>query len=239
MEGVPPGPEVIRLIREQSDTVMLAFSSGKDAVAAWLAMRDHRPAFKRIVPFYLYAVPGLEFIEKSLRYYEAFFGTRIIRMPQPWLYNALASNVYQPPCHRPIIKAARMAGVTREDVRRAIREDEGLPEDTWYASGVRASDSPIRRVHFKKHGAMVESSRVFYPVWDLRKDGLVDSLRESGVKMSADYRLFGRSFDGIDYRFLKPIHDHFPNDYRRILEFFPMAGLEIKRAEWAREASRG
>ena len=33
----------------------------------------------------------------------------------------------------------------------------------------------------------------------------------------------------IDYRFLKPIHDNYPQDYERILDFFPLAGLELFR----------
>jgi len=40
-------------------------------------------------------------------------------------------------------------------------------------------------------------------------------------------------FDGIDYRFMKPIKDHFPRDYQRIIEWFPLAELEIKRREFA------
>jgi hypothetical protein len=41
--------------------------------------------------------------------------------------------------------------------------------------------------------------------------------------------MFGRSFDGIDYRFLEPISRLYPEDYQRILQDFPLADLELFR----------
>jgi len=62
---------------------LLAFSCGKDSIVAWLKLRKY---FKKIVPYYMYCVPNLEFVEKSLRYYEDWFGCHIARMPHPSLY---------------------------------------------------------------------------------------------------------------------------------------------------------
>ena len=41
---------------------LLAFSTGKDSIVAWLKLRRY---FRKIVPYYLYCVPNLEFIEKT------------------------------------------------------------------------------------------------------------------------------------------------------------------------------
>ena len=57
------GSDVISEIRQQSDTIFLAFSCGKDSIATWLECRKH---FTRVIPFYMYLVPGLQFIERSL-----------------------------------------------------------------------------------------------------------------------------------------------------------------------------
>ena len=56
-------------------------------------------------------------------------------------------------------------------------------------------------------------------------------IRAAGLKLSPEYRLFGRSFDGLDYRFLRPIRDHYPADYDRIREFFPLVEAELHRYE--------
>lgn len=59
---------------------LLAFSTGKDAIGAYIQLRRH---FTDIIPFYLYLVPGLEFVEESLDYYEGILGRRILRLPHP------------------------------------------------------------------------------------------------------------------------------------------------------------
>ena len=51
----------------------------------------------------------------------------------------------------------------------------------------------------------------------------------AGVDLPVDYEWFGRSFDGIDYRFTKPLSEHAPDDFKRLLEWFPLAELEIFR----------
>ena len=79
---------------QECDTAILAFSTGKDSIAAWLQMRRY---FKRIVPYYCYSVPNLGFVERSLAYYEDFFGTHIYRLPHRSLYRCLRGLVFQPP----------------------------------------------------------------------------------------------------------------------------------------------
>jgi hypothetical protein len=242
IKGVPPSDAVIRRIRDESDTVLLAFSCGKDAIAAWLALRDFRPAFRRIVPFYMYAEPGREpgktlaFIERSLDYYEGYFGTKILRVLHPALYRRLNGFIYQPPERCEVIEAARLPGYDAADLRQWICDDLKLPADTWYASGVRAADSPDRRTAMMTHGPWTQSRRCFYPVWDLRKDGLIAMLVAVGVKLPVDYQWFGRSYDGIDHRFLEPLSRHAPDDYARILEWYPLARLELMRARMHRES---
>lgn len=43
------GEQVIETIRQQTDTITLAFSCGKDSIGAWLALKPH---FKRIAPVF-------------------------------------------------------------------------------------------------------------------------------------------------------------------------------------------
>ncbi len=225
----PTSEEVIRQVaRESGGTCLLSFSAGKDSAAAWLALRPH---FTRIVPVYLYSVPGLEFVEVGLRYYEEFFETRIIRMPHPTLYRWLNNLVFQAPERCCVIEAARLPRVEYCHVERAVREDHKLPPDTPIAVGARACDSAQRFATFKRHGP--RRGNKFFPVWDWNKARLVTELKSAGVKLPAEYRVFGRSWDGLDFRFLYGIKQHWPDDYRRILDYFPLAELEIKRYEFA------
>lgn len=222
--------ETISTICQRTDTVLLAFSCGKDSLGCWLELRKH---FRRIVPFYMYLVPELEFIERSLAYYEQFFGCRIARYPHPSLYRMLRNQVFQPPEHRLTIEAAQLPIFDYRAVYGMVREKEGLPDECYAASGVRAVDSPYRMIAIKRYGPINHKAKQFYPIWDWNKERLLAEIQQSKALLPVDYRLFGRSFDGLDFRFLDGIKRHFPRDYQRILDYFPLADLELKRREYA------
>ena len=67
------------VLAEHGPAVALSFSCGKDAVAAWLQLRAR--GFTRVVPFYMYLLPDLEFVERGIKYYEKVFETPILRVP--------------------------------------------------------------------------------------------------------------------------------------------------------------
>lgn len=227
----PTGLETIQRVRQEQSSTLLAFSCGKDAIAAWLAIRPH---FERVVPYYLYLVPNLEFVDESLDYYERWFGTKIYRLPHVSVNRMLNNLVFQPPERCKVIEQCELAEPDYSDIRRDVARMEGLADDTLVADGVRATDSPMRRLAINTHGPISWNRRKYHPVWDMRKADLLDMFRREKVKLPIDYKLFGRTFDGIDLRFLLPIKKHFPRDYQRILEWFPLAELEIFRMEHAR-----
>jgi hypothetical protein len=219
---------VVQQIRAETDSVCLAFSCGKDSVLAWLALRPH---FARIVPIWKYQVPGLEFVEAGLRYFEGFFGTPILRLPHPSLLRMLKYNVFQPPGRWEVLDELGVEEPTHEEIRDLACRKAGLPPGTWIAIGTRAADNPQRRLNFLRQGPIRPKITSFYPVWDVRKKELIATLKDAGCRLPSEYRCFGRSWDGLDFRFLWPIRRYFPRDYRRILEWFPLAELECFRYE--------
>lgn len=220
------GGQTIAAVRARQSETLLAFSTGKDAIAAWLAIREH---FDAVHPYYLYLVPGLEFVEESLAYYERFFGQRIVRLPHPSLHRWLNSGTFQPPERMAVIRQAGLPWHDYTDIRKVMIEDLGLQADMLVADGVRAADSPMRRVAIKRHGPISLRQGRYHPIWDWLKADLVACFRRSGVRLPVDYALFGRSFDGLDARFLVPLKSKRPADYRRVLEWFPLAEVEVWR----------
>lgn len=66
------------------ETVILAFSRGKDSIAAWLALRE---AGVEVLPYHIYLIPDLAFVDKSLAYFAEWFGCGpILNLPHPSLY---------------------------------------------------------------------------------------------------------------------------------------------------------
>ena len=210
------------------DTALCSFSMGKDSIASFLQMRKY---FKRVELVFKYPIPGLEFQERALAYYEDKFGQRIKRMPHPSLYRQLASCMYQTPERADRLFDLDLYACSHGEIMQASKVDLGLPDETWTGVGIRINDGLIRRVHIKTHGPVSYKTREFYPVWDWDNARLVSEIRKSGVKLPVDYKIWGRSFDGFDYRFLIGLKQHFPRDYAKVLEFFPLANLELLRYE--------
>lgn len=220
------GQDVINLVKQENDKILLSFSCGKDSIAAWLVLREHF----EIVPYYLWLIPELEFIEDSLAYYEQFFGQHIIRLPHPSFYRMLNNFVYQTPERVSVIRAANFPNFNYDDIAQIVAGLNNMT-DAFVATGIRAADSPNRRSAINRHGPINWNRRSFYPIWDMNLEQLVNVLTQAQVKLSVEYEYFGRSFDGIDYRFLAGIKKHFPSDYTKIIEWFPMAELELFRYE--------
>jgi hypothetical protein len=235
----PRGPELLDIIKRDTNKVLLAFSRGKDSISAMLVLRE---AGFEVIPVFYYRVPGLGFVERSLAYYEKFFGVHIIRVPHPSTYRQLREFTFQPPSRISLIWEAGLPAITYDLLRQSIADDLGLPENQWIATGVRAADSCQRYMAIKRWGPIRRASCTFLPVWDMSKATLVSLIRRHGVRLPEEYRYFGRSFDGLDFRYLWGIKQRWPDDYAKILALFPLCELEIiryERFQKRQEAARG
>ena len=219
IKGQPTSEEVLRRLKEEGRPVVLSFSCGKDSLAAWVAMERHGI---EVVPVYLWLVPHLSFVEESLAYYERAFGARIRRYPHPSFYRWLNNAVYQAPERLRVIEAARLPTPDYDEEFALIFDDVGLPRDTWRADGVRAADSLQRRAALTRHGVMRWTVRKVSPIADWLKGEVMDAIRGRGLRLPVDYEMFGRSFDGIDRRFMEPMRERYPEDWERVREWFPL-----------------
>jgi hypothetical protein len=225
--GVTPSEE----LREQlkGHTVLLSFSRGKDSIAAWLALRE---AGVHVKPYHLYLVPGLRFVRESLEYFAEHFGldAPILDLPHPTLFRWLNELIYQPPERCAVIESAKLPSVTYEDINNWARDYYGLSADTWVCDGVRATDSPNRRMAIKSYGPINEKMRTQKVVWDWRVADVRNMIDRHGVRLPPDYLWFGRSYDGLDLRFTAKLRTYAPDDYERVLQWFPLAPLDSIRA---------
>jgi 3'-phosphoadenosine 5'-phosphosulfate sulfotransferase (PAPS reductase)/FAD synthetase len=223
--------DLIAEVRGLTPNILVSFSRGKDSLATYLRVRDK---FERVVPYTYEVIPDLEFVNESLAYYEGKMGCRIMRFPAPGLPRLLNNFVYQPPDRIAAIEEMAMPVFTHDHLQESACEDAGLDYRTAYnALGLRAADSAMRAMVIKKYGAVNHTRRIFYPVFDYTKDEVLASIRTAGWKLPLDYRYFSASFDGMYAKFMVPIKRHFPRDWARILEWFPLLELEVLRFESA------
>lgn len=234
-------PSVVTVIRNQAPSsdvrgrlaaegrpVLVSFSAGKDSIATELALRD---AGVDTVLVYLWLVPGLRFVDDGLARLEDELGKPVHRFPHPSFYRWLNNFVFQPPERCAVIESFGLPSPSFDQMWTVVREELGLPPDTWVADGVRAADSIVRRASFVRYGLMKPRSWKCSPIADWLVGEVRECIASHGVSLPIDYEWFGRSFDGLDYRFLGPLAKNAPADFRRILEWFPLAELELARHE--------
>lgn len=229
IKGQPTSKEVLRTLADLDEPVALGFSCGKDSIATWIALREYGI---EVVPVYFWIVPDLKFVDDEIRYFEDVFETKIHRYPNPSFYRLINNYVDQPPERLRVIEAANLPTPDYKQTWELIFDELGLKKDTWKADGVRAADSLNRRSSFVQHGVMKQHSRKVSPIADWLKAEVMGAIDSAGIKLPIDYEIFGRSFDGIDYRFTEPMRRHLPDDFERLCEWFPFLVTDmIRRGE--------
>lgn len=228
-DGEPlSGLALIERVKEiAGDTILLSFSGGKDSIAMWLYLREHF----EVVPYFLYWVPGLSFVEESMAYYEDFFDTEIIRLPHPLFYKLLREYAYQPPEAVAALASLQLVDFDFADVDDILANeyDLGLP---FTAIGMRMKDNIDRRNMITQKGVLgTGRRRYYYAIWDWDVNQVSNAILAANCKLSKEYKYWGRTLAAFDYQYLKPLSVHFPEDFARIQQWFPLIDLELFRYE--------
>ena len=228
LKDYPDSDQLKNIVRSKTDKILLSFSGGKDSIAMWLFLRD---TFD-ITPYLLYLVPGLESDAEILAYYEKYFGQKIHVMPHPLLYQYLNSLQFQPPQNVAKIWAMNLPDFTYADVDNVVAS-QFIGTNNWYcAVGMRARDNLDRRYMIMQTGVLSEGKRRFYyAVWDFTIDQVWEIIRVNKCKVPKAYHYNGRTLTALDYQYLKPLKEHYPKDFDKIREVFPLVDAEFYRWE--------
>lgn len=213
--------------------MLFSFSMGKDSLAAWLWLRETAPEIE-MIPYFLFWCPGLQFVERSLAYYEQALGIRIIRLPHPLFYRMLRSLAYQPPERAGRIMALDLPEFDYADIDDLLAIDRGLPEDVFCVVGMRVADNLQRLRLIRQMGALgFRHRRYYYAIWDWKIEQVANIIRRHDIALPPDYLHWGRTLAAYDFQFLAPLKRAFPDDYGRLLNWFPLLEAELFRYEMA------
>jgi hypothetical protein len=229
----PTGDEVIQQIAKLTDTILLSISRGKDSLACWLACK---PFFKRIVPVHMTALPGLGFVEDYLDYLGEKLGSEVVRVLNPNTIHDLRDLIYQTPQSSGIVWQHNENWPKHywyKQAQAALKKQLGLPPTVWSGFGIRVGDSIMRKFSLKKWGPINHERHEFKPVWDWPLSRVVETVRRSGLKLAVDYQLMDRSWEEWDWKYMRVLKEHFPEDYARILKFFPLLEADYARHTFA------
>jgi len=226
-----------RIVADIDPRPLVSFSCGVDSIAMWLRLKElgifDMSAAKL---FYMYFVPGLPFVDDYLDYFSAHENVKIAQVPHPVFLAELASYHFQPPHRAKAIAALQKTdqsyvAMTKNQIEKYIKQSFGYSPDAYTCVGVKCGDSAMRRMAMRKTQGLNQSNKKFYPIADFENWHVVNIIKRHGLKVPVDYRLFGISYENIQYRFLRVIADHCPVSFKMICEWFPLAPLSLARYE--------
>ena len=167
-----------------TDSVIVGFSGGKDSIVTLDLCFKY---FKNVRPYFMYLVPGLEFQEKMLNWYENKYDTEIIRMP-----------------HFEVSEFLKYGSFTRfdfdvpivgiNDTYEYLRQNTGIH---WIAAGERCADSIVRNAMIKKSGSIDYKRGRFYPLAYWSKKEVLHYIKYKKLYLSPEQRKLGFSFRSL------------------------------------------
>lgn len=228
-----PGKPLSALLRLQAVArtapgVIVMFSGGRDSLATLdLCAR----AFDRVVCAYLWVVPGLRCVEGPLERACENAGAELVRLPHWTLIRYMQAGTYNVRTRGHHLKQLRWV-----DMEEHLREVTGL---LWVASGSRADDSWVRRLQSRRFGTVNHRSHRLTPLHDWRAREVSDYLRARSIPAPPPdmWGQKGARSQGFELTrtCLGWLRAKYPQDYQRVLEWFPLA--EVMEHEPEREDS--
>lgn len=201
-----------------TDSVIVGFSGGKDSIVTLdLCFRY----FKRVVPFFMYLVPNLEFQERMLKRYEEKYNTEIIRIPHFEVSEFLKYGSFTM-----MDFSVDVVGIN--DTYEYLRQKTGIH---WIAAGERCADSIVRNAMIKKSGSIDYKRGRFYPLAYWKKNEVLQYIKQKKLYLSSEQRKIGFSFRSLAGCELAVIKEMYPADYEKILRVYPFAGAGVERFE--------
>jgi hypothetical protein len=223
---------LVDVARAQVGNKLLLGFSGKDSLAAWLFLREQ--GFE-IVPYMLYTVPGMKIDLEARAYYEDFFQTKIYYLPHPYFYTMLRNMEWQIPHQAATLKRLDMADFDFAGIEGLLAEENGLDPDNYFSVvGYLASDNLGRNSFINRSGTLgLKHRRYYFAIWDWHYADVMGIIDRSKCRLPRHYRIWGNTGTGrpFEYTGLKRLREHVPEDYQRVLKYFPFLDLEMFRYE--------
>jgi phosphoadenosine phosphosulfate reductase len=232
MHGAFPILETVRDLGV--DAVLVAFSGGKDSLVALdLAAR----VFSRVQPYFRYEVQGLAEHGRVFAAIEARYKCEVIRVPSPELASKIRYGAFLP----------RETNFKRDlkhvDIENYVRRKTGLD---WIVSGIRMEESLQRRgmvndaKRWRDNGTGLPETlgidRLGHRLWPICKWGpqhVKQYLAARRLPLPVQTGMNrNRATDlSLNAENLKHLKATNPNDYRKMVERFPLAEVLVKRRE--------
>lgn len=209
--------DMLRAKAAEHDEICVGFTGGKDSLVCLdLCCRT----FKRVRAFYMQFIPGLASDAAKLAVSKERWGVSTMLVPHWKLFHFLRSGIYCDVPHG------------REKLRRLEAHElylmacEGM-DKPLVVIGAKKSDSMWRRRTFR---AKFSREWMLAPLADWTKKDVLSYLDRRGIPLP-EIEAGGFQQSGLDLSTpeVLRLHDNHPDDYAKLLEWFPYAACIVER----------
>lgn len=212
-----------RLSAAQSE-VLVAYSGGKDSLAV---LDICCKVFPVVRAFFKFTVPNLEFCETQIRWAKERYNVDVIQFPSIGVLESFRDGVW---CDG-IDLDVPTGGYPLKVSFRYAQELAGIKVIT---TGMKDADGLKRRQFFAniRDGGDPFWNDVIHPIRDWRKKDVLDYLKVNNIPLPKAEAGAVTTGVGLDHDSLCWLHDDHPEDFKKLLRWFPYAEAAIKRREW-------
>jgi hypothetical protein len=212
----------------------IGFSTGKDSVVGldMLIKAGIEP-----LPVYFYCVPYLQFVEKNINMYEKHFGIKIVRLPHPMLYCYINHLDWQPYDRAKTLSknaCGKYSFKELTDIYLMLTKTKGFEYD---CNCMKMADSLNRRLLMRKLPDIDNEKKIIYLTKYLTDSDCFSYIEQNNLPLTDDYKIWGRSWDGLKYDYMLGVKKYYPEDYELIKEYFPLIDAEIMRYKLVKKYS--
>ena len=204
--------QVIRSIREKTDTAVLFYSAGgKDGIALLDMLAG---VFDKVICYYMYLIPNLDHIQPYIKWAETRYPNVEIRQIKHYQRDFFDSfGFFKEPDEG--VKPRKIG-----DIEQAVREETGIK---YGFSGMKGVDGYMKRMRLKmfaKTGYVTEKGMV-YPLalWTNKEVLQYIKSRNLISPFVYDANAISQGF-GIDLNTMLLMRNKYRRDYQRILKEF-------------------
>ena len=213
---------------EKTDKIAVGFSGGKDSLCVLdLCSR----VFKTIYCYNMEFCGGFKVDRDQMEYGKQRYGVKVIHYPHFAFITALKNGIY---CNE-TEETEKLPDWTLRDVYDLVRQDFNVD---FIAHGAKTADGLWRR---KMFNATKTWTDIIYPIKTWTKPAVMAYMRMQKIPMphmSVGHTTgaTGRTKNGTGIDLTDPsiwyLHDNHPEDYKKLLRWFPYAHAAVCRRDW-------
>jgi phosphoadenosine phosphosulfate reductase len=212
--------QIMRDASRSSDGCIVFFSGGKDSL---VVMDMASRIFKKVVPVFMYFVPGLKVIERQLEYARQRWNTEIIQVPHWTLFRCLKAGYYS----LPRASNDNIPDVKLKDIYDMVMTQTGL---SYIATGAKAADSVWRKQNLHSTD---KYTFLLTPIKNWNKFDVLYYLNAHKIPIPESESKNGRmSGVGLTYNSILWLHDKHPEDFELMEQVFPFIGAVVARRKF-------